>query len=157
MSPIGTFIQVCAFEAVANPPWSAAAFEAAGGVGAGSMSVTVMGSDLTLIDICAARRSLAHRVSQFAVANERSLSVLAVPTQTDVWVQLALVHIQTGLHILRRHEAVEAETLECPWGICTLASVTGIWVLLTLVDISAAPQIWHQGVPTVAAALITAL
>ena len=41
----------CAFEAVANPSWSTVAFEAPGCVGAGRMSVTVMGSDLTLIDI----------------------------------------------------------------------------------------------------------
>lgn len=41
----------CAFEAIANPTWSAVAFEAAGRVGAGGVSVTVMSSDLTLIDI----------------------------------------------------------------------------------------------------------
>lgn len=41
----------CAFEAVANPPGSTVAFEAASCVGAGGMSVTVMGSNLTLIDI----------------------------------------------------------------------------------------------------------
>lgn len=41
----------CAFEAIANPPWSTVAFEAACCVGAGSMSVTVMGSNLALIDI----------------------------------------------------------------------------------------------------------
>lgn len=42
---------------------------------------------------CAAGRSLAHRVSQVAVTDEGSLSVLTVPTQADVWVQLTLVNI----------------------------------------------------------------
>lgn len=43
-----------------------------------------MGSDFTLIDICAACGSLAYRVAQVAVTNEGSLGVLAVPAQTDV-------------------------------------------------------------------------
>lgn len=41
----------CAFKAIANPPWGTVAFEAASRVGAGSMSVAVMGSNLTLIYI----------------------------------------------------------------------------------------------------------
>lgn len=56
------------------------AFEAASCVGAGSLFVTVMGSDLTLIDICAACGSLADRVSRVTVADEGSLRVLTVPT-----------------------------------------------------------------------------
>lgn len=41
----------CTFDAITNPSWSTVAFEAASCVGAGSLFVTVMGSDLTLIDI----------------------------------------------------------------------------------------------------------
>jgi len=41
----------CAFEAVANPPWSTVAFEAARCVGAGCMSVAIVGTNLTLVDI----------------------------------------------------------------------------------------------------------
>lgn len=40
-----------AFEAISNPPRGAVAFKAAGCVGAGGVSVTVVGSNLTLIDI----------------------------------------------------------------------------------------------------------
>lgn len=42
---------------------------------------------------CAASGSLAYRVSQVTVADEGSLGVLTVSAQTDVWVQLTLVHI----------------------------------------------------------------
>lgn len=42
---------------------------------------------------------------------------------------------QAGLHILRGHEAIEAETLEGPGGVCALSSVTDVQVLLTLVNI----------------------
>ena len=42
---------------------------------------------------CAAGGSFAYRVSHVTVTDEGSLSVLTVPTQTDVWVQLALIHI----------------------------------------------------------------
>lgn len=42
---------------------------------------------------CAARGSFADRVSQVTVTDEGSLRVLTVPTQTDVWIQLTLIHI----------------------------------------------------------------
>ena len=42
---------------------------------------------------CAAGGSLADRVSQVTVTDEGPLRVLTVPTQTDVWIQLALIHI----------------------------------------------------------------
>lgn len=49
---IATPVNTCAFKAVADPSWSTVAFEAPGRVGAGGVSVTVVGSNLTLIDIC---------------------------------------------------------------------------------------------------------
>lgn len=84
MCPIRAFIQVCTFETIANPPRSTTTLETAGRVGAGCMSIAIMGSDFTLIDICAACGSLAYRVAQVAVTDEGSLGVLAVPAQTDV-------------------------------------------------------------------------
>lgn len=42
---------------------------------------------------CAAGAALADRVSQVTVTDEGALGVLTVPAQTDVWVQLALVHV----------------------------------------------------------------
>lgn len=42
---------------------------------------------------CAACGSLAYRVSQVAVTDEGSFSVLTVPTKTDVLVQLTLINI----------------------------------------------------------------
>lgn len=42
---------------------------------------------------CAAGAALADRISQVTVTDEGALGVLTVPAQTDVWVQLALVHV----------------------------------------------------------------
>lgn len=42
---------------------------------------------------CAARGSLFDKVSQLTVADEGAFGVLAVAMETDVWVQIALVHI----------------------------------------------------------------
>lgn len=42
---------------------------------------------------CAARGSLLDKVSQLTVADERAFGVLAVAVETDVWVQVTLVHI----------------------------------------------------------------
>lgn len=44
-------VNTCTLEAVTDPSWSALAFEASSCVGAGSVSVAVMGSDLTLVYI----------------------------------------------------------------------------------------------------------
>lgn len=41
----------CTLEAVADPPWSTVAFEASSCVGAGRVSVAVVGSDFTLVYI----------------------------------------------------------------------------------------------------------
>lgn len=41
-----------ALEAVTDPSWSTVALEATGCVGAGGVSVTVMGADLTLVNVC---------------------------------------------------------------------------------------------------------
>lgn len=41
----------CTLEAVSDPSWSTVAFEASSCVGAGSMSVAVMGSNFTLVHI----------------------------------------------------------------------------------------------------------
>lgn len=40
-----------ALEAITNPPWGTVTFKAAGCVGAGGMSVAVVGSYLTLVDV----------------------------------------------------------------------------------------------------------
>lgn len=42
---------------------------------------------------------------------------------------------QTGLHIFRRHESIEAETLVLSWDVGTLASVTDVWTVLTLINV----------------------
>lgn len=42
---------------------------------------------------CAAGGSLLDKVSQLTVADERAFGVLAVAVETDVWVQVTLVHI----------------------------------------------------------------
>lgn len=42
---------------------------------------------------CAARGSLLDKVSQLTVADEGAFGVLAVAVETDVWVQVTLVHI----------------------------------------------------------------
>lgn len=42
---------------------------------------------------CATCGSLADRVTHITVTDEGSLRILAVPTQTDVWVQLTFVHV----------------------------------------------------------------
>lgn len=41
----------CTLEAITDPSWSTVAFEASSCVGAGSMSVAVMGSNFTLVYI----------------------------------------------------------------------------------------------------------
>lgn len=46
-----TFQFTCALNAISDPPGTAAALEAPHCVGAHSMSATVVGSDLTFIDI----------------------------------------------------------------------------------------------------------
>lgn len=116
-----------------------------------------MGPNLTLINICAAGSSLAYGVALVTMADEGSLAVLTIPTQTDVRVQLTLIHIQTGLHIFRRHESIEAETLVLSWDVGTLASITDVWTVLTLINVSAGPEVWHQGVSRATAALIAPL
>lgn len=51
-------VNTCALEAIANPAWGAVAFEASSCVGAGSVSVAVMGSDLTLVYIWQKKKKL---------------------------------------------------------------------------------------------------
>ncbi len=47
---------------------------------------------------CAARGSLLDKVSQLTVADEGAFGVLAVAVETDVWVQVTLVHIWADRH-----------------------------------------------------------
>ena len=42
---------------------------------------------------CAARGSLLDKVSQLTVADEGAFCVLTVAVETDVWVQVTLIHI----------------------------------------------------------------
>lgn len=58
-----------------------------------------MSPNLTLINICAARGTLFDEVSQLTVADERALGVLTVTMETDVRVQVTLIHIDTGPHV----------------------------------------------------------
>lgn len=157
MSPVGALIQICALESVADPSRGTAALEAAGRVGAGGLTVAVMGSDLTFIYISAAGGALADGVAHFTVADEGAFGVFAVSAQTDVRVQLALVHIHTGLHVLRRHESIEAETLVSSWSVGALASITDVWTLLALINVSAGAEVRHQGVSAATTALVAPL
>lgn len=45
---------------------------------------------------CAARRSLLDKVSHLTVTDEGAFGVLTVTMETDVWVQIALVHVCDG-------------------------------------------------------------
>lgn len=44
-------VNTCTLEAITDPSWRTVAFEASSRVGAGSVSVAVMGSNLTLVYI----------------------------------------------------------------------------------------------------------
>lgn len=58
-----TLILINTLDAVSNPAISAATFEAPRNIDTGSMHVTVMGANLTLINICAACGPLLDKVS----------------------------------------------------------------------------------------------
>lgn len=51
----------CTFETTANPPRSTTTLETAGCVGAGCMSIAIMGSDFTLIDIWQRENKKQHK------------------------------------------------------------------------------------------------
>lgn len=70
VGPIGAFIQISAFDAISNPPRAAAAFEASCCVGTDGMSVTVVSSNLTFIDVCAASFSFLARIAHIAVTDK---------------------------------------------------------------------------------------
>lgn len=113
-----------------------------------------MGANLTLVHVCASCGPLLHRVAQLAVANERALRVLTFPKHADVGIQVTLVHIDARLHVHRSHEAIITETAILPRNVGTLAAVTDIGVIFTLINICARPSVWHQCVPLAAAALV---
>lgn len=92
-------ILINAFDAISDPAISAATFEAPRNVDTGSVHVTVMSPNLTLINVCAACGSLLDKVSQLTVTDERAFGVLTVTMETDVWVQVTLVHIDTSPHV----------------------------------------------------------
>lgn len=91
------------------------------------MHVTVMSPDLTLINVSAACGSLLNKVSQLTVADERAFGVLTVTMETDVRVQITLIHIDTSPHVHRSHEAVVTQTPIFSRNISALASVTNVW------------------------------
>lgn len=150
-------ILIHTLDAIPNPTVSTATFKASRHVDTGSMHVTVVSPDLTLINICAARGSLLDKVSQLTVADEGAFGVLTVTMETDVWVQITLVDIYTGPHIHRSHETIVTETTILPRNVGTLASITDVWSLLTLINICTGPEVRHESIALTTAALVAAL
>lgn len=128
-------ILIHTLDAISNPTISTATFKASRHVDAGSMHVAVMSPDLTLINICATRGSLLDKVSQLTVADEGAFGVLTVTVETDVWVQITLIYIDTGPHVHRSHEPIVTQTAIFPRNVGTLASIADVWSLLTLINI----------------------
>lgn len=58
-----------------------------------------MSPDLTLINVSAACGPLLDKVSQLTVADEGAFGVLTVTMETDVRVQVTLIHIDTRPHV----------------------------------------------------------
>lgn len=152
-----TLIMINTLDSVSHPAVPTATFEASRDVHAGGVHVTVVSSDLTLVNICAACRALLDEVSQLTVTDEGALGVLTVAMETDVRVQITLVHINASPHIHGGHESVVAETAVLARDVGTLAAITDIWTVLTLINISTGPEVRHQSVSLTTTAFIASL
>lgn len=86
-----------------------------------------MSPDLTLINVSTACGALLDKVTQLTVADEGAFGVLTVTMETDVRVQVTLIHIDTRPHVHRSHEAVITQTPIFSRNISALASITNVW------------------------------
>lgn len=59
---------------------------------------------LVSVCTCAARGALIYKIAQLTVADEGAFGVLAVAMETDVWVQVTLVHIWVD-RLMREHSS----------------------------------------------------
>lgn len=88
------------------------------------------------------------------MADERALRVLTLPKHADVGIQVTLIHIDTRFHVHRSHEAIITEAAVLPRNVGTLATITDVRIVFTLINICTRSPIWHQCIPLTAAALV---
>lgn len=78
------------------------------------------------------------------MADEGAFSVLTGPTEADVRIQVALIDINTSLHVFGRHEPIIAQAPVLSRNVCALAAITDIGVIFTLINVCARSLVWHQ-------------